>query len=414
MLPRYPGGEPMRRLILLLFTAFATSCGLLQPAAAEKRVALVIGNSAYQNAPKLPNPTSDAAAIGEMFRSVKFDVVEARRDLNIAEMRRAFRDFSDKARDADIAVVYYAGHGLEVGGINYLIPIDAALERDSDAFDEAIPLDRALQVVEPARQLRLVILDACRDNPFARTMKRTMGSRGLGRGLAGVEPDRPNTLIAFAAKGGSTADDGTGAHSPFTTALLNHLVAPGVDLRKALGQVRDEVMKATGDRQEPFVYGSLGGADVSLVPAQPAPATAGSGAASDPQDRIRRDYELATQLGTRDGWETIPAAISVRLLCRSGQRAAQQDCRRTSARRCGREGTAGRGREGPPFGRPSHRRNADQSLRGCQGGRSGPARREEADARATGQTGQAYADEAAHAALEKARLAAEAKYAAES
>src|SRR5262249_38264402 len=147
-------------------------------------------------------------------------------------------------------------------GTNYLIPTDAVLERDSDAFDEAIPLDRALQVIEPARQLRLLILDACRDNPFARSMKRTMASRALGRGLAGVEPGKPNTLIAYAAKGGSTADDGNGAHSPFTTSLLQHLTTPGLDIRRSLGLVRDEVMKATGDRQEPFVYGSLGGADV--------------------------------------------------------------------------------------------------------------------------------------------------------
>ena len=295
----------MRRLVALLIAVFSVGVLAGRPAFAEKRVALVIGNSAYQNAPKLPNPANDAAAIVEMFRSAKFDVVEAKHDLNIVEMRRAFRDFSDKVRDADIAVVYYAGHGLEVDGTNYLIPTDAVLERDSDAFDEAIPLDRALQVIEPAKQLRLVILDACRDNPFARTMKRTMASRALGRGLAGVEPGKPNTLIAFAAKGGSTADDGAGVHSPFTAALLNRLVTPGVDLRKTLGQVRDDVMKATGDRQEPFVYGSLGGSDISLVPAAPAPSAGASGASGDPQDRIRRDYELALQLGTRDGWETF-------------------------------------------------------------------------------------------------------------
>ncbi len=266
----------------------------------------MVGNSAYQNAPKLPNPANDAAAIADTLRAAKFDVVEAKHDLNIVEMRRAFRDFSDKVRDADIAVVYYAGHGLEVDGTNYLVPVDAVLQRDTDAYDEAITLDRALQVIEPAKQLRLVILDACRDNPFAHTMQRTMASRALGRGLAGVEPGKPNTLIAFAAKGGSTADDGTGAHSPFTTALLNHLVTPGVDLRKTLGLVRDDVMKATGDRQEPFVYGSLGGADISLVPAPPAAApSAAAGPSGDPQDHIRRDYELALQLGTRDGWETF-------------------------------------------------------------------------------------------------------------
>ncbi len=295
----------MQRLILSIFCFFATVFSLLQPAFAEKRVALVIGNSAYQNAPRLANPGGDAAAMAELLRAAKFDIVESKRDLNITELRRAFRDFADRARDADVAVVYYAGHGLEVDGTNYLIPVDAVLQRDTDAFDEALPLDRALQVIEPARQLRLVILDACRDNPFARSMKRTMASRALGRGLAGVEPSKANTLIAFAAKGGSTADDGNGAHSPFTTALLAHLTTPGLDIRRSLGIVRDEVMKATNERQEPFVYGSLGGSDVTLVPAPSAAAAAAQGPAADPQDRIRRDYELALQIGTRDGWETF-------------------------------------------------------------------------------------------------------------
>ena len=269
-------------------------------------MALVIGNSAYQNVPKLPNPANDSGAIADLLRAAKFDVVESRKDLGIVEMRRAFRDFSDKARDADIAVVYYAGHGIEIEGINYLIPVDAVLQRDADAYDEAITLDRALQVIEPAKQLRLVILDACRDNPFARSMKRTLATRSLGRGLAGVEPGKPNTLIAFAAKGGSSADDGNGTHSPFTISLLQHLTEPGLDIRRSLGLVRDEVMKATNDRQEPFVYGSLGGADVALVPAPAQAQTpAPQGPSADPQDRVRRDYELALQIGTRDGWEAF-------------------------------------------------------------------------------------------------------------
>ena len=226
---------PLSALVLCLFS---------QIALADKRVALVIGNSAYQNVPRLTNPANDATAIGEMFRRAKFDVVEARRDLGIVEMRRLMRNFSDKSRDADISVVYFAGHGIEVEGVNYLIPIDAVLERDRDAFDEAIQLDRVLQAVEPAKQLRLVFLDACRDNPFQRTMKRAVASRTLERGLATVEPTKPNTLIAFAAKGGSTADDGSGANSPFTTALLKHLGTPGLDLRKALGLVRDDVMRS--------------------------------------------------------------------------------------------------------------------------------------------------------------------------
>jgi uncharacterized caspase-like protein len=274
------------------------------PALADKRVALVIGNSAYQHATKLANPANDAAAVTEMFRRAQFEVVESRRDLNNAEMRRALRDFSDKSRDADMAVIYYAGHGIEIDGQNYLLPVDAELARDTDAYDEAVSLDRVLQVIEPAKKLRLVILDACRDNPFARTMKRTVASRSLGRGLAGVEPGKPNTLIAFAAKGGSTAEDGSGGNSPFTTALIKHLTTPGLDLRKAFGLIRDDVIKATGNRQEPFVYGSLGGSDVALVPLPAAaPPASVSQPAANPQAEIRRDYELALQLNNRQAWD---------------------------------------------------------------------------------------------------------------
>ena len=291
--------HPLR--ILLAVLAFSV---LSQTASAEKRVALVIGNSAYQNVPRLTNPANDAAAIGEMFRAARFDVVETRRDLGIVEMRRLIRNFTDKSRDADIAVIYYAGHGIEVDGINYLIPVDAVLERDRDAFDEAIQLDRALQAIEPAKTLRLVILDACRDNPFQKTMKRAVASRTLERGLATVEPTKPNTLIAFAAKGGSTADDGSGQNSPFTTALLKHLATPGLELRKAFGLVRDDVMKATSNKQEPFVYGSLGGTDVSLVPA-PTPQAVQSGPVANSQAEIRRDYELAERIGTLEVWDTF-------------------------------------------------------------------------------------------------------------
>ena len=150
-----------------------------QPAFAGKRVALVLGNSTYQNAPPLPNPVNDAAVIAAKFKEAGFDVVDSRHDLPAAETRRALRDFADAARDADIAVVYYAGHGLEVDGTNYLVPVDAKLERDTDVYDEALSLDRVLVAVEPAKQLRLVILDACRDNPFAKTMKRSVASRSM-------------------------------------------------------------------------------------------------------------------------------------------------------------------------------------------------------------------------------------------
>src|SRR5262245_31005364 len=248
---------------LLLLTGWCLSAG---HALAEKRVALVIGNSAYDKVARLGNPANDAALMAETFKSAGFDSVELRRDLKVGDMRRALRDFLDRSRQADVAVVYYAGHGIEIDGTNYLIPVDAVLDRDADIYDEALSLDRVLVSVEPAKQLRLVILDACRDNPFARSMKRTMASRAIGRGLAKIEPTSPNTLIAFASKAGSTASDGDGSNSPFTTALVKHVAKPGLDLRKAFGYVRDDVLKSTGNRQEPYVYGSLGGDDVPLVP----------------------------------------------------------------------------------------------------------------------------------------------------
>lgn len=140
------------RFFLLVF-AVCLGCG---SAHAEKRVALVIGNSAYKSAPRLANPVNDASLVGGMFRKAGFDQVDVKLDLNAAEMRRALRDFGGRTREADVAVVYYAGHGIELDGTNYLIPIDAALETDSDVLDETLPLDRALFAVEPARQLRLV------------------------------------------------------------------------------------------------------------------------------------------------------------------------------------------------------------------------------------------------------------------
>src|SRR5262249_25083821 len=139
-------------------------------------------------------------ALAALLKASGFDVVERRSDVGIAGMRRAMSDFSDIASDADIAIVYYAGHGIQVDGINYLIPTDARLARDFDVEDETISLDRVLRAMDSARRLRLVILDACRDNPFAQSMKRS--NRAIGRGLARVEPTTPDTLVAFAAKAG--------------------------------------------------------------------------------------------------------------------------------------------------------------------------------------------------------------------
>nr|WP_249129215.1 MULTISPECIES: caspase family protein [Bradyrhizobium] len=284
----------------MLIFAIVLGCG---PAHADRRVALIIGNSAYKSAPKLGNPVNDATLVGGMFKKAGFDSVDVRLDLSASEMRRMLREFAGRTRDADMAVIYYAGHGIELDGTNYLIPTDATLETDGDVLDETIPVERALFAVEPAKQLRLIILDACRDNPFSKTMKRTLASRAIGRGLAKVEPTSPNTMIAFAAKAGSTASDGDSKNSPFAIALVEHLPKPGLDLRKAFGFVRDDVLKSTGYKQEPYVYGSLGGDDVPLVVVKPA----ATGPQANPQDAIRRDYELALQLATRDGWEAFLA-----------------------------------------------------------------------------------------------------------
>jgi uncharacterized caspase-like protein len=294
----------LRRYFTLLgFLFVAVPVLACQPASAAARVALVIGNSEYRNVPQLANPDNDAAAFARTMKQAGFDVVEARHDLTGADMRRALRDFGDKARNADMAVIYYAGHGIEVEGTNYLIPVDAALQRDTDVYDEAVSLDRVLVAVESAKQLRLVILDACRDNPFSKTMKK-VGMRSVGRGLAKVEPTSPNTLIAYAAKAGSTAADGDNKNSPFTDALVRHIATPGLDVRKAFGFVRDDVLKLTNNRQEPYVYGSLGGEDVPLVPARAAP-SAPAAPVADARAEVRRDYELALQLGTRAAWDTF-------------------------------------------------------------------------------------------------------------
>src|SRR3954468_13207088 len=276
-----------------------------QPALADKRVALVIGNSSYRNVAKLGNPANDAAAVAAMFKSAGFDSVDSKLDLSASEMRKTLREFGGRARDADVAVIYYAGHGIELDGTNYLVPIDATLETDTDVLDETLPLDRVLVAIEPAKQLRLVILDACRDNPFAKNMKRTLASRAIGRGLAKVEPSSPNTMIAFAAKAGSTASDGDSKNSPFATALVDHLTKPGLDLRKAFGFVRDDVLKATNNTREPFVYGSLGGNDVTLVPAAPVIAAPGVAAPVDQGAVMRRDYDYAERISTKPVWDAF-------------------------------------------------------------------------------------------------------------
>lgn len=251
---------------------------------AEGRVALVIGNSEYKNVGRLQNPEGDAKAIARALESLGFETTLAL-DQDRGSLEQALRRFTGKARNADIAAIYYAGHGMEASGENYLVPTDAALASDEDIDYELVPLELVLKAVSGAKQLRLVMLDACRNNPFARRMAQSGGTRAVGRGFVRVEPIT-NTLVAYAAKDGTTADDGAGEHSPFTAALLKRLPDPGVEITFVFRKVRDDVLAATDRQQEPFVYGSLGGEPVYLAAPPEASMSApspGPAATVDPQ-----------------------------------------------------------------------------------------------------------------------------------
>ena len=229
-------------------------------ASSDRRIALVIGNSAYEKVPALPNPAHDAAFVAETLKRTGFKSVTVLTNLRKDALMTALRDFAIRAEKADWAVVYYAGHGMEVGGINYLVPVDARIAADRDIGFEAVPLEQVLNAAERAKKLRLVILDACRDNPFASQMKRTLtvASRGVTRGLAAVEPEA-GTLVVYAAKDGETAIDGDGNNSPFAMAFVKNLQTPGLEVRRLFDYVRDDVMETTGRKQKPFSYGSISG-----------------------------------------------------------------------------------------------------------------------------------------------------------
>ena len=230
---------------------------LWQPcdALAAKRIAVIIGNGDYQKVPHLPNPPHDADDVAAAFERLGFTVhklINARYD----DMRRALLQLGREARNSEMAVLYFSGHGMEIGGQNWLIPIDAELRADTDAENEAISLSSVMLQVSTASKLGLVILDACRNNPFAAKMAFSTRTRAVARGLVRTEPNE-NVLVAYSAKDGTTANDGGGRNSPFTTALLKNIEQPGLEVTFLFRNVRDSVMAATRREQQPFVYGSL-------------------------------------------------------------------------------------------------------------------------------------------------------------
>jgi tetratricopeptide (TPR) repeat protein len=229
-----------------------------KPAASpERRVALVIGNSAYRAAPALPNPKRDAEAIAEALRQAGFQTVVVRSDLSRDAMRDALRTFRAAADNADWGVVYYAGHGIQIGRTNWLIPVDAKLADERDVQGEAIAYGELEAAVGGARLLRIIILDACRTDPFGAGMARRTSDRAVARGLGPPPEPDSGMLVVYSAKDGQIADDGDTAHSPFATALIAQLKVPGREVRRMFDYVRDEVMNATGRRQQPFTYGSV-------------------------------------------------------------------------------------------------------------------------------------------------------------
>ena len=308
----------IRNLVLAFAMTVLTLPAAARPSDAAERVALVIGNAAYAHAPRLANPLNDAGDIGAALGRLGFSVTTLD-NADYDTLRRGLRAFTRSAATAGIAVVFYAGHGIEVDSRNFLVPIDARLQSDREVEFETVPLDLVSRAVEGASGLGLVILDACRDNPFAASMQRSGATRSIGRGLARVEPSG-ETLVAYAAKEGTVAADGSGRNSPYSAALLEHIEEPGLEIGLMFRRVRDSVLASTGGAQEPFTYGSLSskgvylanspddGATPSAVPDVAGEAAPVAADGSEPVVREQlaaRAYEAAERLATVAAYEAF-------------------------------------------------------------------------------------------------------------
>ena len=291
---RHPAGLCLSAIVFCLAGLLA-AVALAQPAAAEKRVALVIGNSAYTHAARLANPANDAADMAAALKSLDIEVILGL-DLDKRGFDGKLRQFSRALADADVAILFYAGHGLQVGLRNYLVPTDAQLQGERDLEFETVALDFVMRQMEIGREGRtnIVFLDACRDNPLARNLSRAMGTRSVsvGRGLAEVKTG-VGTFIAFATTPGEVAQDGDGRNSPFTGALARAVKAPGKSLTAVMIDVRNEVLTTTRNRQLPWDHSALTGefyfqlaAAPGTLPKTPPPAPKAETEAM--QERIRQ------------------------------------------------------------------------------------------------------------------------------
>lgn len=272
------------RIATLIWVIIAALTVGAMPAGAATRVALVIGNSAYQNVPFLPNPINDASDLSASLKRLGFDVKTVT-DARYDDMRRSLIDFSQQANGAEIALIFFAGHGIQIDGENWLIPVDAQLATDLNVANETIGLQSLTRAVSNTSRLGLVMLDACRNNPFLRKMQGRKLSRAVERGFSRVEPS-DNVLVAFAARDGTTADDGSGRNSPFTQSLLKNIETPGLEITFMFRNIRDDVMAATQREQQPYVYGSLSREMIYLKPPSSAPAAVGNVASPSEKTKV--------------------------------------------------------------------------------------------------------------------------------
>ncbi len=296
------------------FASFAIACAVLiavavggaQAAIEEKRVALVIGNSDYQHTSQLANPVRDARAVAAVLARLGFDVVEGF-NLDQAQMRAKIREFTSRIDSAAVTLFYYAGHGFQIDGKNHLAPIDARLSRESDVDFETIPLNLVLRQMEREKRTNLIFLDACRDNPLASALARSMGrarSAAVSRGLARVESG-VGTLIGYATSPGMVAYDGKGQHSPYTSAILKHIEKPGVSINDMMIAVRQDVLAESQGKQIPWEHSSLTGqyyfkAPVRVAVADTKPkATAPASSTSDgTRKAVASAYEATVAVGS--------------------------------------------------------------------------------------------------------------------
>ena len=289
-----PGSKRARFFAIPMAAAILLLAVIVDQASAAERVALVIGNAAYKHAPRLTNPLNDAMDIGVALDRLGF-VVTRLDDADQLSLRRVLQKFAVTASSAKVAIVFYAGHGIEVDKRNFLVPVDARLANDRTVEFETVPLDLVLRAVEGASGLGLVILDACRDNPFAIAMRGAGATRAIGHGLARVEP-AGDTLLAYAAKAGTLASAVQGRNSTYSRALLTYLEQPDLHLGLMFRKVRDAVLSATGGQQEPFVYGALSNRHAYLGARPTPPRKAGNG-----NDRLNAELLAAERLF----WESV-------------------------------------------------------------------------------------------------------------